>query len=227
MTDDRRETFDARDGGIAIEQPLLRAVLSYTPNGRPAPHPSEWVTLHSEDGAAAVRLRMACATGIDNAISGPFDSVFYPFGSFDIIVPSRNPGQGALLMIQLTGPDAPTRFEFDVELPAYWALRVEVDGSVTALDEMGRGMIYLGAPWAFDAESCRVPVRYTLENGKLVKNIELDAVTAFPVLVDPDPDAILTGDGRLITETWIPWLAPGSDDVTLPDTKMPPNHCDL
>ncbi|WP_176224845.1 hypothetical protein [Rhodococcus sp. 1168] len=53
---------------------------------------------------------------------------------------------------------------------------------------------------------------------------EILASDQFPDLVDPDPDAILTGDGRLITETWIPWLAPSSDDVALPDTKKPPNY---
>lgn len=210
MTDRRRRTFDSRDGDAEVAEPLLRAVLSYAPRDeKPMPHPSEGIVLRAENGSGSVRLRLAIADSLGDGSPGPFGSIFYECGSFEVIVPQRNPEDGALLMIHLLDATAPRRFEFHTDLPEGWKMRLELDGSVSVLDERGEAAVFIGRPWAFDSDLHPVRVHYTVENGVLVQNVRVEGETAFPVLVDPDPDAILTGDGRLITETWTPRLVTG------------------
>ncbi|WP_415972976.1 hypothetical protein [Rhodococcus sp. 077-4] len=221
MTDRRRRTFDSRDGDAEVVEPLLRAVLSYAPRDEtPMPHPSEGITLRAENGSGIVRLELAIAGDLGAGIPGPFGSRFYECGSYEVVVPQRDPRDGALLMIHLLDARAPHRFEFATSMPPRWSLRLERDGSVSVLDERGDAVVFIGRPWAFDADLHSVRVHYTIENGLLVQNIRATADTAYPILVDPDPDAIITGDGRLITETWTPRLVTGGVVEDMPPKSL-------
>ena len=100
MTDRRRRTFDSRDGDAEVAEPLLRAVLSYAPRDEtPMPHPSEGITLRAENGSGSIRLELAIADELGVGVPGPFGSRFYECGSFEVVVPQRDPREGALLMI--------------------------------------------------------------------------------------------------------------------------------
>ncbi|OZF46596.1 hypothetical protein CH291_13595 [Rhodococcus sp. 14-1411-2a] len=221
MTDRRRRTFDSRDGDAEVVEPLLRAVLSYAPRDESRlPHPSEGITLRAEDGSGFVRLALTIADDLGAGIPGPFGSRFYECGSFEVIVPQRDPRDGALLMIHLLDARAPHRFEFATSMPPQWSLRLERDGSVSVLDDLGDAVIFIGRPWAFDSDLYPVSVHYTIENDLLVQNILATADTGYPILIDPDPDAIITGDGRLITETWTPRLVAGGIVEDLPPKSL-------
>ncbi|WP_143546752.1 hypothetical protein [Rhodococcus sp. 06-235-1A] len=221
MTDRRRRTFDSRDGDAEVVEPLLRAVLSYAPRDEmPTPHPSEGIILRAENGSGQVRLELAFADDLGPGIPGPFGSRFYECGSFEVVVPQRDLRDGALLMIHLLDARAPHRFEFATSMPSQWSLRLEHDGSVSVLDELGEAVIFIGRPWAFDADLQPVRVHYTIENGLLVQNIQATADTGYPILIDPDPDAIITGDGRLVTETWTPRLVAGGIVEDLPPKSL-------
>ncbi|OZC69833.1 hypothetical protein CH251_19290 [Rhodococcus sp. 06-462-5] len=221
MTGRRRRTFDSRDGDAEVVEPLLRAVLSYAPRDEsPMPHPSEGITLRADDGSGFVRLELAIADDLGAGIPGPFGSRFYECGSFEVIVPQRDPRDGALLMIHLLDARAPRRFEFATSMPPRWSLRLEHDGSVSVLDDLGDAVIFIGRPWAFDSDLHPVHVHYTIENGLLVQNVLATADTGYPILIDPDPDAIITGDGRLITETWTPRLVAGGIVEDLPPKSL-------
>ncbi|MDV8024307.1 hypothetical protein [Rhodococcus sp. IEGM 1330] len=217
----RRRTFDSRDGDAEVVEPLLRAVLSYAPRDEsPMPHPSEGIMLRAEDGSGFVRLELAIADDLGAGIPGPFGSRFYECGSFEVVVPQRDPRDGALLMIHLLDARAPHRFEFATSMPPRWSLRLEHDGSVSVLDDLGDAVIFIGRPWAFDSDLHPVRVYYTIENGLLVQNVLATADTGYPILIDPDPDAIITGDGRLITETWSPRLVAGEIVEDLPPKSL-------
>ncbi|MCZ4563953.1 hypothetical protein O4160_24225 [Rhodococcus sp. IEGM 1401] len=221
MTDRRRRTFDSRDGDAEVVEPLLRAVLSYAPRDESRmPHPSEGITLRAVDGSGFVLLALTIADDLGAGIPGPFGSRFYECGSFEVIVPQRDPRDGALLMIHLLDARAPHRFEFATSMPPQWSLRLERDGSVSVLDDLGDAVIFIGRPWAFDSDLYPVSVHYTIENGLLVQNILATADTGYPILIDPDPDAIITGDGRLITETWTPRLVAGGIVEDLPPKSL-------
>ncbi|WP_338886678.1 hypothetical protein [Rhodococcus sovatensis] len=223
MNDNRRRTFETGGGGIEVVSPLVRAVLSYAPCDEREPMlPTEWIELSDEvaglvDDEPSVRLRLSCAQQLGRGVPGPFGSMFYPGDHFEVIVPWRSAEQGALLMINMLDASAPSRFEFDTELPAGWSVRVERDGSVSMVDDHGVPRIFIGATWALDSRSARVGTRYTCEQGRLVQNIDVCVETSFPVLVDPDPDAIFTPDGFLVTDTWEPRLIPDETDIVVGD----------
>ncbi|WP_157226025.1 hypothetical protein [Rhodococcus sp. AW25M09] len=221
MTDRRRRTFDSRDGDAEVVEPLLRAVLSFAPRDEsPMPHPSEGITLRAENGSGNVRLELVIAGDLGPGIPGPFGSRFYECESFEVIVPQRDPRENALLMVHLLNSRAPHRFEFATSMPPRWSLRLEHDGSVSVLDEGGEAVVFIGRPWAFDADLQPVPVYYTIENGLLVQNIVATADTGYPILIDPDPDAIITGDGRLVTEAWTPRLVAGEAIESAPPRSL-------
>ncbi|MBY4206266.1 hypothetical protein HQO44_07330 [Rhodococcus fascians] len=222
MTDRRRRrTFDSRDGDAEVAEPLLRAVLSYAPRDEsPMPHPSEGITLRAENGSGSIRLQLAIADELGVGVPGPFGSRFYECGSFEVVVPQRDPREGALLMIHLLEAKAPHRFEFTASMPACWELRLERDGSVSVLDDTGDAVIFIGRPWAFDSDLHPVHVYYTIENGLLVQNVGATSDTGYPILVDPDPEAIITGDGRLVTESWTPRLVVGGIVEDLPPRSI-------
>ncbi|MGV8874982.1 MAG: hypothetical protein ACOH2Q_20810 [Rhodococcus sp. (in: high G+C Gram-positive bacteria)] len=218
---DRRRTFDSRDGDAEVVEPLLRAVLSYAPRDEsPTLHPSEGITLRAENGSGSIRLELVIADDLGSGVAGPFGSRFYECGSFEVIVPQRDLRDDALLMIHLLNARAPHRFEFATSMPPLWSLRLDRDGSVSVLDELGDAVIFIGRPWAFDADLHPVPVHYTVENGLLVQNVLATADTGYPILIDPDPDAIITGDGRLVTEAWTPRLVAGEVIENLPPQSL-------
>lgn len=221
MADRRRRTLNSRDGDAEVVEPLLRAVLSYAPRDEsPTPHPSEGITLRAENGSGCIRLELAIAGDLGLGIPGPFGSRFYECGSYEVIVPQRNSCDGALLMIHLLDEHAPHTFEFATSMPPLWSLRLEHDGSVSVLDAAGNAVIFIGRPWAFDGDLQPVCVHYTIENGLLVQNVGVTADTAYPILIDPDPDAIITGDGRLVTEAWVPRLVAGGVVGATPPTLL-------
>lgn len=119
----------------------------------------------------------------------------------------------ALVMIHRLDATAPNRFEFETDLPGGWTVRVERDGSVTFENRDGTSQIFVGAVWALDAESSRVAAGYAVENGVLVQNVDIGVGTSYPVLVDPDPDAIFTADGHLVTDSWEPRSVPDVGDI--------------
>ena len=221
MAGRRRRTFDSRDGDAEVVEPLLRAVLSYAPRDESTtPHPSEGITLRAENGSGYIRLELAIAGDLGTGIPGPFGSRFYECESFEIVVPQRDPDDDALLMIHLLDPRAPHRFEFTTSMPPLWSLRLEHDGSVSVLDQAGQAVIFIGRPWAFDGDLQPVHVHYTIENGRLVQNVRATADTGYPILIDPDPDAIITGDGRLVTEAWTPRLVAGGSVEVIPPKSL-------
>lgn len=209
-----RRSFDPARGAVEVTQPLLRAVLSYAPGeGETVAGSLGWLTLDAVDRTAVVEIRLACMPVLGEGIPGPFGSTFYPGDHFEAVVPRRDHDSEASMMLNLLDGLAPRRFEFDMNLPARWRLTLERDGSVIVVDESKVAQVYIGAPWAFDSESNRVPVRFELEGGRLIQVIGVDENTSFPVLVDPDPDAIFTSEGQLVVETWATYLVPESTDV--------------
>lgn len=211
----RRRAFEAAQGTIEVDQPLLRAVLSYAPGEEGAAPPTlEWLSLASASGSGVVRIRPTCAPSLAAGVPGPFGSTFYVGDHFEVVVPRRADGEGALMMLNLLDASAPSRFEFDTVLPDGWTMRLERDGSVTILDGGSRAQIYVSTPWAFDSDGRRLPARFVVEAGALVQHIDVPAGTSFPVLVDPDPDAVFTADGHLVTETWSPRLVPDASDIS-------------
>jgi len=79
---------------------------------------------------------------------------------------------------------APTRYEFDLDLPAGGRLVPTDDGGVRALDADGGVIGLVAPPWANDAAGEPVPTRYLVEGRTLVQEV-LHRGATYPVVADP------------------------------------------
>lgn len=98
----------------------------------------------------------------------------------DLVVQAQEDG-GVRVLAVLDGADAPNRFDFEGEQE----LILFDDGSAMALDEAGEPVAQIPAPWAYDADGNEVPSWYTADGTTLTLHIEHSAVTAYPVVADP------------------------------------------
>ena len=99
----------------------------------------------------------------------------------DLVVQAQEDG-GVRVLAVLDGADAPTRFDFEGEQE----LLLFDDGSALALDDTGEPVAEIPAPWAYDANGNEVPSWYTVDGTTLTLHVEHSAVTAYPVVADPE-----------------------------------------
>lgn len=103
----------------------------------------------------------------------------------DIVVePVEN---GARALIKIDGPDAPTRFDFPVDVPEGGALNLTPEGGALALDAEGNPITEVSPPWAKDANGDPVSTHFEVtDDGRhLVQVVDHAAGTAYPVVADP------------------------------------------
>lgn len=77
----------------------------------------------------------------------------------------------------------PTSFDYSLEVPA--DAEIHQDGSLLFIESAATTFAVLELPWAKDALGQDVPTWYTLVEGVLTQHLDLDGVTAYPVLADP------------------------------------------
>lgn len=88
-------------------------------------------------------------------------------------------------LIDIPGPEAPTRYAFTFDLPRGWALEAQQDGSVAIVDRAGERAGTIAPPWARDAEGEHVPTRYAIRGRRrLVQTVSHEGA-AYPVVADP------------------------------------------
>lgn len=81
--------------------------------------------------------------------------------------------------------NAPTRYDYPMDLAAGRRLQLNADGSVIAAGEDGSVSVYVAAPWAKDANGYLVPTHYEINGNTLTQVVDFTANTAFPVVADP------------------------------------------
>jgi hypothetical protein len=93
---------------------------------------------------------------------------------------------GVRLLTALTGPAAGSEFDYTFGLPD-GATRTELpDGDTLLADAAHHYIGTLAAPWARDAAGRDLPTRYEWTGNTLTQHVDLDAQTAYPVLLDPN-----------------------------------------
>lgn len=110
-------------------------------------------------------------------------------------VPEASVSARALILIPSL--DAPSSYDFEVELPAGVEPAPRADGGMDLVQKgaaepedpdvdvsavVGRIM----PAWAVDANGAKLPTSYSFENGTLTQSIKFNADTAFPVVADPE-----------------------------------------
>lgn len=92
---------------------------------------------------------------------------------------------GAATLVEIPGPDAPTEYVFDFEMPSGWSLVERADGSLTFVDSEGDITGTIAPPWAVDADGNEVETSFALRGtNTLVQTVKHEGAS-YPVVADP------------------------------------------
>lgn len=81
--------------------------------------------------------------------------------------------------------DAPTRYGYELGLPAGAKVEMGADGQVSVHNEDGIFLAGATAPWATDANGAAVPTRYELTGSTLTQVIDHNSTFDYPIVADP------------------------------------------
>ncbi|MDN4612929.1 hypothetical protein P5G50_00575 [Leifsonia sp. F6_8S_P_1B] len=104
-------------------------------------------------------------------------------GSATVPVPLED--GGVQINTVISGPDAPARYDYPIDLPEGHSMRLNDDGSVWVLDASGVPTVGIAAPWAKDATGRPVPTHFEIRQNVLAQVVDFTSGTAFPVVADP------------------------------------------
>lgn len=94
------------------------------------------------------------------------------------------PVEGGYRIISSTlNADGPNSFDYTLDVPA--DAQIHQDGSLVFIETSLETSAVLELPWAKDAAGGDVPTWYALNQGVLTQHLDLDGVSAYPVLADP------------------------------------------
>lgn len=104
----------------------------------------------------------------------------------DRVAPASTPGAKASTRSQIVigSAAAPTRFKFDLTLPAGATLGRDASGAVFASNADGKILGLFAAPWAIDARGASVPTKFEIDGNAIVQVVDHSSA-AYPVVADP------------------------------------------
>lgn len=94
--------------------------------------------------------------------------------------------RGVQFLTTIAGADAPTRYEYAIDVPTGGSLKEIGGGAAAVFDEEGDPVVMILPAWAKDANGADVSTRYVVEGEKLVQYVQHDRPgVAYPVVADP------------------------------------------
>lgn len=92
---------------------------------------------------------------------------------------------GVQVLTTIADDQAPTRFSYRLALAPKHTLSSR-DGIVEIVDERGRAVVTIAAPWAMDADGDAIPRAYEVDGDTLIQVIEhTTSDVSYPVVADP------------------------------------------
>ncbi|MDO9396617.1 MAG: hypothetical protein Q7T71_08740, partial [Herbiconiux sp.] len=92
---------------------------------------------------------------------------------------------GIRVLTALADASAGEDFDFTLDLPAGSTTQTIPTGDTVLADGTGRAIAALAPAWARDANGAELETGYRWNGATLTQHVELEADTAFPVLLDP------------------------------------------
>jgi hypothetical protein len=103
----------------------------------------------------------------------------------------------ARAVVVIPDEEAPSSYDFAIEVPPGVAAEPRADGGINLVapgpeeaqtDDVEVEMVIaqIEPAWAVDANGVSIPTSYHLNGSTLTQSIDFDAVTAFPVVADPE-----------------------------------------
>ena len=130
------------------------------------------------------RLRLPATDAHDNkAVLGKNDMVIYRGTGYDIALNATGTGFSSYIVV--LDENAPTDYEFEVDLPNGYKLNEDGNDGIEILDPDNQIVGAMSAPWAVDAKGDDVATAYKLRGHKLVQTLSHRGAE-YPVVADPD-----------------------------------------
>lgn len=137
-----------------------------------------------ESGGVELTIGLPGADDSGNGVDLDGGTVTYPGDGFSNSVIASE--AGLQLLRTIAGPDAPTRYEYPIDLPADAVLEDAGGGMFAVSDGDGNPVLIVHPAWAKDASGADVPTRYALEGETLVQYVDHASVgVEYPVVADP------------------------------------------
>lgn len=96
----------------------------------------------------------------------------------------REDGSLQILTV-IEGPEAPTRYDYEISVPEGGSMELIEGGAVLITDGDSNFVGAVAPPWAKDATGASLPTHYEVEGETLTQVVEHSAGTDYPVVADP------------------------------------------
>lgn len=146
--------------------------------------PASPVTIDAPD-APPITIGLADPGLAQDAVSVPSGAVVYQGTDLAVSTAVQVAGDGsARFLTVLSGPSAPTSYDYDLGLPDGSSVILGESGDVGFVDATGSFIGSGAAPWATDAVGRSLPAWFTGQGTTLTSHVDTTGA-AFPVVVDP------------------------------------------
>lgn len=103
-------------------------------------------------------------------------------GSANAVIPTES---GVQMVIAIANSEAPTRYDYKVDVPSGGHIEILEDGAVI-LDGSGALVTAVQAPWAKDANGAIVPTHFETDGRTLTQVVgHTNNSYAYPIIADP------------------------------------------
>jgi hypothetical protein len=147
--------------------------------------PAEGISLQSEASGEGftIGLPFSSAATDANAIDGGV--VAYDNLNDSTTVPLVKDDGSVQITTVIDSPSAPTRYEYDLSLPAGSTVSLAETGEVVITGSAGEFIGGIAAAWAYDADGTAVPTHYELAGYTLTQVVAHNESYVYPVVADP------------------------------------------
>ena len=145
--------------------------------------PEDGVVLDSKD-APEVTIDLPNADEANDAKRLQDGTVTYPGtdGSAQAVIPTDG---GVQMLTTISNADAPTRYDYKVDVPEGGKVQVQEDGSAVVTDSEDKTVLIVPVPWAKDANGTAVPTKFDASGTTLTQVVNHTTGYTYPVVADP------------------------------------------
>ena len=133
------------------------------------------------DGVVQLRLPAMDAHD-DKAVLGDNDLAIYRGTNYDLALGATDTGFASYIVV--LNENAPTDYEFEMDLPSGYKLSEDGNNGIEILDEENEIIGKMSAPWAVDADGDEIATVYKLRGNRLVQTLSHSGAS-YPVVADP------------------------------------------
>ena len=144
--------------------------------------PTDDISLETEGRAFSVLLPFS--EEADDASVEKRGVVSYDNNNGSVSVPVVTNDGSLQINTVIANPTAPTRYGYELTIPDGGQI-VPAGEAFFVVNADGEPVTVINPPWAKDARGAQIPTRYELSGTTLTQVVDLSAVSAFPVVADP------------------------------------------